>query len=379
MSDAQISRWLPWAAIVAVLGLGATAAGAFVDSPRAFFAAWLPAYVYWLSLPLTALALLMIHDLAGGDWGFALRPVLEAATATLPLFAVLFLPIPIAGLADLYAWARPDVAATLPNTFYLNLGGFAGRAGAYYVQWALFAFVTLRRVRAGLLAIDRAGSWVSGVGLVVIAPTVTFAGFDWIMSLEPRWSSTMFGMIIGASEFVTAFAILVLIAVGLGPAAGQEHAKLRGAFGSILIVGIIFWTYTEFVQFLAVWEENLTDEIPWYLHRFHGGWLAVAVAEMIGRFALPFFLLIWAPIKRSRLGLGAISAWLVPVNALYVWWLVLPLFYGGGMDWFAVTALVGIGGLWCAAFLGWLKAGDRLTRGWLAPHDRSGGERVGHA
>ncbi len=374
MSRSQISRLLPWAVIVAVLGLVATAAGAFVDSPRAFFAGWLTAYFYWLGLPLTALSLLMIHDLAGGEWGAALRPLLEAATATLPLFALLFLPIPIAGLADLYGWARPDVAATLPNTFYLNLGGFVGRAGAYYVLWLVFAVVTLRRARSGLLGVDRAGSWVSGVGLVVMAPTVTFAGFDWIMSLEPRWSSSMFGMIIGSSEFITGFAILVLIAVALGPAVRDQDAKLRGAFGSILIVAIIFWTYTDFVQFLEVWEENLMDEIPWYLHRFQGGWLVVAIAEMIGRFALPFLLLIWTPIKRSRFGLGAICAWLVPINLLYIWWLVLPLFFGGGMDWVAVAPAIGVGGLWFAALFGWFKSGDRLADRWLVSSTR-----VGHA
>jgi len=374
MSRAQLSRLLPWAAMVAVLGLVAAAAGAFVDSPRAFFAGWLTAYFYWLGLPLTALSLLMIHDLAGGGWGAALRPLLEAATATLPLFALLFLPIPIAGLADLYGWARPDVAATLPNAFYLNLGGFAGRAAAYYVLWLLCAVITLRRARSGLLGVDRAGSWVSGVGLVVMAPTVTFASFDWIMSLEPRWSSSMFGMIIGSSEFITGFAILVLIAVTLGPAARDQDAKVRGALGSILIVAVIFWAYTDFVQFLEVWEENLMDEIPWYLHRFQGGWLAVAIAEMIGRFALPFLLLIWTPIKRSRIGLGAICAWLVPINLLYIWWLVLPLFFGGGMDWFAVASAVGAGGLWFAAFLGWFNIGDRLADRWLVSRTR-----VGHA
>lgn len=373
MNEAQISRWLPWAGIAAVAGLAAAAAGAFVESPRAFFAAWLAAYFYWLSLPLTALSLLMIHDLAGGEWGRALRPVLEAATATLPLFAILFLPIPVAGLADLYGWARPDVAATLPNTFYLNLGGFAGRAGAYYVLWFLFAIVTLRRSAAGLLAVDRAGSWVSGIGLVVMGATVTFAAFDWIMSLEPRWSSTMFGMISGSSQFVTGFAVLVLVAVTLGPAAGGPEAKARGALGSILLVAVVFWTYTEFVQFLEIWEANLMDEIPWYLHRFQGGWLAAAVAVMIGRFALPFVLLIWTPVKLSRLGLGAICLWLVPINFVYMWWQVLPLFAGGGMDWFAVPAMVGVGGLWFAAFLGWARAGDRVSRGWLAR------ERVGHA
>lgn len=379
MNDGLISRWLPWAAIVAVVGIAVAVAGAFVDSPRAFFAAWLAAYFYGLSVPLTALALLMIHDLTGGEWGVVLRPLLEAAAATVPLFAILFIPIPIAGLATLYGWARPEVAATLPNTFYLNVPGFLARAAAYYVLWTFFAIVTLRRARLGLLANDRAGSWISAVGLIGMGLSVTFSGFDWIMSLEPRWSSTMFGMIIGASQFITGFAILVLIAVALGPAAGEREGKVRGAFGTILLVAVVFWTYTEFVQFLEVWEENLMDEIPWYLDRFHGIWLAVAVAMMIGRFAIPFFLLIWAPFKRSRACLGAMCAWLVPINLFYAWWLVLPLFVGGGFDWVAVPAVIGIGALWFAAALGWLKAGDRVTRGWLGSRERMGQERVGHA
>lgn len=374
MSDHQVSRWLPWAALVALAGLGLAAAGNFIASPHAFFAAWLAAYFYWLSLPLAALALLMVHDLAGGEWGVALRPILEAAAATLPIFVLLFLPIPVAGLAILYPWARPEIAATLPNTFYLNLPGFAGRAAAYYVLWLLFAGLTLRRSRLGLLARDRAGSWVSGVGLIAMAGTVTFAAFDWIMGLEPRWSSTMFGMISGASQCITAFAVLALIAVTLGPATEREHAPVRRAFAVILLVAVIFWAYTEFVQFLEVWEENLMDEIPWYVHRFAGGWRAVAIAVALGRFAVPFFILIWAPAKRSRAVLALLGLWLMVMNALYVWWLVLPLFFGAGFDWVAVPAMLGIGGLWFLAFLAWFRIGGRA-----AERPVVAGGRLGHA
>lgn len=361
MSNSQISRWLPWTALVALIGLGVAAAGSVIVSPRAFFAGWLAAYVYWLSLPLAALALLMVHDLAGGDWGVTLRPILEASVATLPIFVLLFLPIPVAGLAILYPWARPEAAAALPNTFYLNLPGFAGRAAGYYVLWLLFAAVTLRRSRTGLLAVDRSGSWVSAVGLIALVVTVTFAAFDWIMALEPHWSSTMFGMISGASQCVTAFAVLVLIAVTLGPATAPDRAPARRAFATILLVSVLFWAYVEFVQFLEVWEENLTDEIPWYIHRIAGGWHGVVIALAAGRFAVPFLVLIWAPAKRSRIVLGAMAVWLMAMNALYVWWVVLPTFFGGGFDWIAVPAMVGVGGLWFLAFLAWFRIADRVV------------------
>jgi len=372
MSGERIARGLRWAVVVAVIGLAATLAGAFLVSARAFFAGWLAAYVYWISLPLTALALLMIHDLIGGDWGVVLRPLLEAAAATLPLFVLVLLPIPLAGLAALYPWARPDEAATLPNTFYLNGAGFDGRAAAYYVVWLALVVLTLRRSRLGLLARDRAGSWVSAVGLIALGLTVSFAGIDGVMSLEPRWSSTMFGMIFGSSEFITAFAVLVLAAVTVGLPA-VERDKARAVLGTILLVALLFWSYVEFVQFLGVWEENLTSEIPWYLHRFTGGWRAVAIAVALGRFALPFLVLIWAPLRRQSVVLGALCAWLVAIDLLYAWWLVLPA-GGGGWEWPAVAAAVGIGGLWALAFLAWLKAGGTVADRWLATP-----KRLGHA
>jgi hypothetical protein len=370
MNGDRLNRLLPWAVIVAVAGVGLAVIGAFTVSAQAFFAGWLAAYVYGVSLPLGAVSLLMIHDLVGGEWGEALRPLLEAAAATLPLFVLLFLPIPLAGLAVLYPWARPDTATALHNTFYLNVAGFVARAAAYYVIWLLSAFLTLRRSRAGLLARDRAGSWVSAVGLVVIGVSVTFASFDWIMSIEPRWSSTMFGMIIGSSQFITAVTVLVLLAVTLGPATGAADAKLRKGLGTILLVSLLFWSYVEFVQYLEIWEENLRDEIPWYLLRFKDGWQAVAIVVVFGRFVLPFLLLIWAPLRRHRVWLGAICAWLVLINLLYVWWLILPVL--GGFGWPIAAAACGVGGVWVAALLAWLKTGDRVGR-WLAPR------RLGHA
>ena len=371
MSAERLARWFRWIAIAAVVGLGLTVVGAFVLPSRVVFAAWLAAYAYGLSLPLAALALLMIHDLAGGEWGVVLRPLLEAAVATLPLFVLVFLPIPVAGLAALYPWARPDVAATLPNTFYLNVAGFDGRAAAYYVVWLVLAAFILRRSRLRLLAQDRSGSWVSAVGLLAMTLTVSFAGTDWFMSLEPRWSSTMFGMIFGSSEFVTAFAVLVLLAVALEPPA-MEQAKTRGLLGTILLVGLLFWSYVEFVQFLEVWEENLMDEIPWYLHRFAGGWGDVAIVVALGRFAVPFLILIWVPLRRSTGVLGALCAWLLLINLLYAWWLILPAVSGRGFDWVAVAAAFGVGGAWMAACLTWLKAGGRAADRWLLPRGRLG-------
>lgn len=352
----------------AMVGLALSIAGFFVVSPRAFFAAWLAAYICWLGIPLTAIAALMIHDLAGGDWGFALRPHLMAGAATLPLFIILFLPVPIAGLGDLYSWAQPGIAP--PNGFYLNIGGFVGRAAAYFVVWILFALIALSRAVSGALATESAGSWLSGIGLVATGFAISFAAIDWVMSLEPRWYSSMFGLLIAASLFNTGFAFFVLMSLVRGVAAAD--ADLRSALAHILLASTLFWAYCEFMQFLIIWEEDLVAEIPWYLRRLRHAWGAVAVTIVLGRFVVPFFTLIFRPLKRDPRVLGGIAALLLAMAQLYCWILVLPA-APGGFTWIVLPATIAIGGFFAALFL---ALEPRLGR--FAP-SRAAVERLGHA
>jgi hypothetical protein len=348
-------RWSVIAFGVGLVGVALALAGSLLLSPRAFFDAWLAAYLCCLSVPLGALALLMAYDLTGGEWGFALGPLLEAALTTLPLFILFFLPLAVGGLGPLYPWARPSEAASLPNAFFLNVPGFAFRAASYFILWCLLGLISLRRLRRGLLGVERAGSWISGLGLFLLALSVGFAAIDWVMSLQPRWSSSIFGLSLAAYLLSTALAFFTVTAVLAGPAAAPGAGDLRARLAHLLLAAVILWAYVEFMQFLMIWEENLAGEITWYLPRLDGGWGGVAVALALGRFVIPFLVLIGRPLKRDRRMLAGICLLLLATSLLDAWWLVLPI-SPAGFTWIAPAAACGIGGLCLAAFLARLGA-----------------------
>jgi hypothetical protein len=349
------------AALVAMLLGGAGCiTGAILDE-RAFFPAWLAAVVFWLGLPLGAVTLVLVHDLTGGRWMATARPVLEAAAATMPLATIAFLPV-LAGLGHLYAWSRPE-ATGLGNAFYLNDSFFILRYAVYAVIWNGFALWALAAPRRGALGVASSLSWVSAVGLLLLAFSVTFAAIDWILSTEPHFWSSIFGMIVGAGAFNTSLA-LVLVALALRPPAAVAPVAYRdhlADLAAILLATTIFWAYTEYCQFLIIWEENLRSEIVWYLRRMAGGWQATLYALAGAGFFIPFFVLVWTPSKRNRAIVGGIGALIALAQLVHVWWMILPEFRQTGFTWLDVAAVLALGGLAMLAFL------TRLQHGRLLP------------
>jgi len=345
-----------------VLGGVACIIGLVIDE-RAFFPAWLCAVIFWLALPLGAVTLVMVHDLTGGRWMATARPVLDSAIATMPIATVAFLPV-LAGLGHLYSWSQPG-APGLGNAFYLNDTFFIVRYAVYFVVWNASALWALAAPRGGAIGVAPALSWISGIGLLLLAFATTFASFDWIMSLEPQFWSSVFGMIFGAGEFNISLA-LVLLAIALQkPALRAVQAGYRehlADLAAILLATTIFWAYVEYCQFLIVWEENLRSEIPWYLHRFAGSWEAVLYTVAGAGFFIPFFVLVWTPSKRNR-GIVAVSCGLIFLAQLiHVWWLVLPDFPNSGFGWLDVAAFFALGGLVMSAFLWRLRYGQLLPQ-----------------
>lgn len=366
---------------IRALGIGVAAAIACavgaVLQPREFLAAWLAAYVFWLSIPLGALALLLIHDLTGGRWRLTIGPALAAATASMPFFVLAFIPI-LLRLPLVFPWARPEEAALLPNTFYLNEPFFIGRFALYCIVWNLFAFLSLRFSPLDADGARGAMNWISAVGLILLGFSVTFASFDWIMSLEPHWSSTMFGMLTGSSQFIVALAFAILAALQMRTVSLPGEGPLGDRFhdlGSILLAVILFWAYTEFMQLLIIWEENLREEIGWYLKRMFGAWGDVMLIIALCQFVIPFLALIWSPVKRSRPALAAICGLLLATGLVHIWWLILPDL--GGFGWLDPIAALAAGGLWFAFFLWRLERG-RLVPGWRWPAMESFGRRPSH-
>lgn len=353
------------------LALGAAAlvvclVGWFFDREE-FFRSYLVGYVFWLGVPVGCLGLLMIHHLVGGTWGFVIQRSLESSVRTFPLMALLFVPL-LFGLPDLFLWARPEAVAhdavLLQKAAYLNMPGFIVRAVLYFAIWSALGFFlsswSERQDQTAEPALTQRLQTLSGPGLVLYGLTVTFSAIDWLMSLEPHWYSTIFGMIFMLSHGLIALAFVIGVAHFLSrrePLSGIVAPWVLNDLGNLLLAFVMLWAYLSFSQFLLVWVENLQHEIPWYLHRLNGGWGAIAVALITLQFALPFVLLLSRAVKRRTATLCAIAAVIALMHLIELFWFVLPTFHpeGFALHWTIFVAPIAVGGIWCAVFLAQLK------------------------
>ncbi len=334
----DLNRLMLCAIALGAIGLVATVIGALLD-PGAFLRAWLCSFLFWLGLPLAGIALVLVHDLSGGDWMATARPALDAAIMTMPVASLAGIAA-FVGLNSLYVWTHP--AAGLANVFYLNPPDFFIRYGVYVVLWNVLAVFALWR-RDGAAPIAPGLSWLSGLGLIALALSVSFAAIDWILSLEPKFWSAIFPYTQAASWFNTGMAIVVLGIVSLDWPVGERREHVSDLV-KILVATTIFWAYVEFMQFLIIWEENLKTEIPWYLTRLNSAWKpAIFVSAGLG-FVVPFFLLLWTPSKRNRVIIITACSCIVVSRVAQTWLLVMPEFPSPTPFWLDVAAMLALGG-----------------------------------
>src|ERR1700689_336571 len=267
-----------------------------------FYRAYLVAFLFWMGVTLGSLALLMMQHLTGGRWALVIRRILEAGTRTLPLMAVAALPI-LVGLRSLYSWSRPGQTdpAVLAKQSYLNPDFFIARMAFYFAVWFTLTYFLNKwsrqedRGEAGLALWMRLEG-LSGIGLVIYGFTVTFASVDWVMSLEPRWYSTIYGLLFMVSQALTAMAFSIGVLVWLSDRKPLSEVVRPAQFqdlGSFLLTFVMLWAYLEFSQFLIIWGGNLSEEIPWYIRRMEGIWGSVGLLLVMLSFFLPFFLLLF--------------------------------------------------------------------------------------
>src|SRR5437773_1706178 len=345
-----------------VIGLCGCLIGWFV-APRDFFVAYLFGHFFFLSLSLGSLALLMIHHLTAGDWGYAVRRFLESAVGNLPLLALLFVPI-FFGLANLYPWQNRAVVAadeTLRVTrIYLNPPGFVLRTAIVFAVWIIMARQLLKWSAEQDVTVSleptRKMRTLSGPGLVIYPVTMTFAAVDWLMSMEADWYSTMFPVLLCIGQVLSALALVILLLAWaarsspLIPLTGEETFH---NLGNLLLAFTMMWAYLAFGQLLIVWSGNLPHEISWYLHRISDGWRWVAIFIALVQFFIPFFLLLMRPVKKRRRVLASVAICVFVAHIIAIWWTIAPSvhtkeFYVG---WLGFAAFFGIGGIWSAAFL----------------------------
>jgi hypothetical protein len=354
--------------LVAAAGGGAvlSAIGLLLNSTQ-FLQSYLVAYMLWLGVTLGCLALGMIHQLSGGEWGVLIRRPIGAATRVLPLMTILFVPIAL-GMTRMYAWTNADLVAhdevLQHKHVYLNIPFFLIRAAIYFAAWNGISYFlnawSLEQDRTGNPLIARRMQVMSGGGLVVYGVTITFAAFDWMMSLEPHWFSTIYGVLIMGGQGLSALAFLIVALAWLSRRAPLDRIVVPGHFhdlGNLMLAFVMLWAYFSFSQYLIIWAGNLPAEIAWYLHRMQTGWRPVAAVLIVFHFAVPFVVLLSRTVKRRGHLLLRVAVAVLVARLVDLLWLVAPEFHPNGIaiSWMDAVLPLTVGALWTAAFVWQLR------------------------
>lgn len=371
------SKFVALGGVLALLGLGGGAAlgAAAGDGWRHFFHTYLVAFAYFLSISLGALFFVTVQHLTRAGWSVAVRRVAEILAAnvvTLALpFLVLLIPV-IMGSGTLYIWADAEKAAAdhilHEKHAYLNPVFFAIRGVLYFVIWGFLARTFLRRSTeqdtSGDPAITLRMERLSAPGMILFALTLTFASFDLVMSVDPYWFSTMFGVYYFAGATMSFFALASVLFMMLqrsgvlATAVSTEHYHDLGKF---LFAFVFFWGYIAFSQYMLIWYGNIPEETAWLIERQTGPWAWLGVVLIVGHFALPFVGLMSRYVKRARIGLAFWAIWLLAMHYVDLYWLIMPQlsheFRFGLID---IALWVGMAGLYFAGF-GFIARGRNLV------------------
>lgn len=364
--EQDVKKCIRVAVIVGVLLSIVSILGAFA-SPGDFYRSYLMGYLFWIGISLGSLAIVMMQYLTGGAWGTVTRRTLESASRTLPLLALLFIPIAI-GIPHLYDWSNADLVGRefvlRHRHAYMNADMFILRAIIYFAIWLGFSYFlnkwSLQQDSQedldARISVQKRLAAISAPGLILYVFTVTFSAIDWAESLETDWFSTMWGFLFVASQGLAAFSF-VIIALALLSRREPLASTLREShfhdLGKLLLTFVMLWGYFAFSQLLIVWSGNLTDEIPWYLRRLATSWGWLGVLLILLQFIVPFLLLLSKPLKRNALLLSGVVVILLIARVVDLMWIVMPGYYQHGfrLHWLNFSVPAAMGGLWIGLFL----------------------------
>ncbi|HEV2983321.1 MAG TPA: hypothetical protein VGX46_02990 [Vicinamibacterales bacterium] len=357
--------------------------GWFID-PTQFMQSYLMAYMLCLGVTLGSLALGMVHQLSGGAWGVVIRRPIGAAARVLPVMTLLFLPI-VLGMSRLYPWTNAALVAhdeaLQHKHLYLNTPFFLVRAALYFIVWNGLSYFlnawSLEQDRNPDPRIARQMQKLSAGGLLGYGLTITFASFDWLMSLEPHWFSTIYGVLIIGGQGLSALAFLVIALVWLCRRPPLDRIVSPAHFhdlGNLMLAFVMLWAYFSFSQYLIIWSGNLPAEIAWYMHRLQTGWRFVGITLIAFHFAVPFALLLSRAVKRDPQILIAVAGAVLVVRLIDLYWLIAPEFHQSGVSvsWLDVVLPLTLGSIWLGCFV-WQLRGRAI----LPVHDPEFDEALG--
>ena len=365
-----------------VIGLAVSLVGWFVN-PTQFFQSYLMAYMLCLGVTLGCLALGMVHQLSGGAWGVLIRRPIGAASRVLPILTVLFIPL-LLGMNRLYVWTNPEIVAQdhllQAKEPYLNVPFFLARAALYFLVWnAITYFLNTwgaEQDRTGDPLIAKRMQKLSAGGLLAYGLTITFAAFDWLMSIEPHWYSTIYGVLIMGGQGLSAIAFLAIVLYWLSLRPPLDRIVVKTHFhdiGNLLLAFTMLWAYFSFSQYLIIWSGNLPHEILWYVHRASTGWQLLAVALIVFHFAIPLALLLSRRMKREGQLLVRVAILILAARLLELFWLIAPDFHHGvAVSWLDLVLPLSLGAIWTGCFIYQLR-----RRPILPVHDPEFDETLG--
>ena len=356
----------------------------YVSNQEQFFTSYLMGYMLVLGMTLGALGFSMVHQLSGGAWGVVARQSLGAASRVLPFLTVLFVPI-IVGMPHLYEWTHADIVAKDPilqgKAAYLNTSFFIARAVFYFAVWNGLAFFlnkwSKEQDETANPALPLRMQRLSAGGLLVFTLCTSFASFDWIMSRDPHWFSTIYGALVMVGMGLNTLAIQIVLLTWLA-----RRQPLRDALtptylhdlANLMFAFTVLWAYMSFSQYLIIWSGNLPEEIMWYLHREQPGWIPLGITLVIVHFALPFFLLLMRGIKRNPNLVRKVAMLIIVARLVDLFWLIAPETHHEGLviSWMDLVIPATLVSLWVGLYMMQLR-----QRPLLPVHDPQFEEALG--
>jgi hypothetical protein len=352
-----------------------------IANPVQFFRSYLVAFVWVSGITFGCFGLMALHHLSSGAWGLMIRRVFEAATRTIPLLAVAFVPV-VLGMRSLYPWTHPDAHLEGFSAVYLTPSGFVARAAIAFVLWSAFtgllSKMSLQQDQTGDRTLRRRMQFVSSGALCVHVIVMTLCSVDWLMSLSAGWASTIYGFYVIAGQVVSALAFVIIVALFLAcrpPLEGRFRPDHFHDYGKLLLAFTMIWAYFSVSQFIIIWSGNLPDETTWYMARVSGGWRFFSVFLVFGSFVLPFVLLLSRNLKRDKTRLARVAVLTLVMRWFDDYWLAVPAFSEHvAPHLLDITAPVALFGLWFFLFTRQLK-----TRSLLPSREPALKEALGHA
>ncbi len=337
-----------------LVGLGAVASiAAYATDAKHFAFSYLAGFAWLATIGLGALFFVIIQHLTRAGWSVMARRQAEWVSLVLPACVALFMPIALFAHDLYHHWMSSEAAhdeLIHEKSAYLNMPFFFGRATLFLVAWtglALYFWNSSRKQdETGDPKLTLSMGAFSAPATLIFGLTLTFASFDWLMSLDPHWYSTIFGVYIFSGAVTSSLSVLALITIGLqktGLLKGKLTVEHQHDIGKLLFGFTVFWAYIGFSQFILIWYANIPEETIFYRHRWEGAWQSVSLLLLFGHFIVPFLVLLSRTAKRNATVLGAAAVWMLVMHWVDMYWLVLPTFdtHGHGPSWIDIAGVLG--------------------------------------